>query len=325
MKNILLSLSIPTYSRADRLEECLESIKIQFDINPNLQDMLEIVISDNASTDHTSVIAEKYKHVFKNFSYVINESNVGFDRNVLNVVKHSSGVYCWYIADDDVVVNGAIDYVVEKLKTNEYDIITVESSPIVKENYYDREVFNNTDIFETRNCDDFYHGNESLGAVSNLIFNRELWLKCLDLNDYLEYWLYYEVVLKMFVATDKKMLNVLQKLVHTGQDCRWSENGAELTTFINSNLLLERLIQFGFNKKKITDILERNRKRLPMILLRAKGHGLRCNLKNLKNMYKKMGRVGIFYLTLATLIYFIPNQIIILVRDSKKHILRLVK
>ncbi len=321
MKNPLLTISIPTYNRAHYLEDCLNSINIQLDQHKELQDIVEVVISDNASTDSTKEVAEKYRDSFKNFVYIANEKNLGFDLNVFNVVKNSSGTYCWYLADDDVLVNGSIDYIVEKLKTEQYDVITMRSSPMTGDtNYKNRTVFNNKDILETEDADKFFHGNNNLGGVSNLLFNREAWMKSVDVENHLPYWLYNETVLKIFTVTDKKMLNVLQTLIYSGQDCRWSENGAELFTFINSNLMLERVSHLGFDKKRIDSILEKNRKLIPIILLRAKGHGLDCNFKNLNYIYKNLRKVGILYLSIATILYFIPNKIIIFVRDLRKKI-----
>ncbi len=318
MKTPLLTISIPTYNRAHYLEDCLNSINIQLDRHKELQDIVEVVISDNASTDSTKEVAEKYRDSFKNFVYIVNEKNLGFDLNIFNVVKNSSGVYCWYLADDDVLINGSIDYIIEKLQSNKYDVITMGSSPVTEADYRVRKTFNNNDIHETKNADEFFHGNHNLGGVSNLLFNRESWMKSVDVENHLPYWLYNETVLKIFTMTDKKMLNVLQTLIYTGQDCRWSENGAELFTFINSNLMLERVSHLGFDKKRIDSILEKNRKLIPIILLRAKGHGLDCNFKNLDYIYKNLSKVGILYLSIATILYFIPNKIIILIRDLRK-------
>lgn len=325
MKKPLLSISIPTYNRAHYLEDCLNSVKLQLDANKELQDLVEVVISDNASADNTEEVAKKYKHSFNHFTYVRNEKNVGFDLNIVNVITNATGMYCWYLADDDVLINGSIDYIVEKLKTHEYDVVTVGTHPVTGDDYRTRKVFNDTDIFVTTDGDDFFHGNNALGGVSNLIFNREQWMNCLTIDDYLTWWLYNETVVKIFLVTDKKMLNVLQTLAYTGQDCRWSENGAELTTFVNSNLMIERMIGFGFNKARINELLYRNRRLLPIMLLRAKGHGLKCNLENLTFMYKNLYEVGVPYLMLATVIYITPNAVVKIIRDTRKNILNLIE
>ena len=67
---MLLSVCIPTYNRAKNLENCLNSIKIASQkIHPSF---VEICISDNASTDETSRVVEKFKK-FLNMKYKKNK------------------------------------------------------------------------------------------------------------------------------------------------------------------------------------------------------------------------------------------------------------
>lgn len=320
MEKPLLSICIPTYNRAHYLKDCITSIEVQLRENPHLRPLVEVVISDNASTDTTKEVAQSFSSLFTHFVYTANEQNIGFDRNVYNVVSHAHGTYCWYLGDDDTLVNGSIDFVIKKLETNLYDLISVGSQSVGNTSYATKKEYNEKDLFETKDGNAFYHNNHNLGGFSTLIFNRDLWMKCVDLTDYLEYWLYSETPLKMFLRTDKKMLNILQTLIYTGQDCRWSENGAELTTFINSNLLLERMMYFGFKKEPIEKELSKNRKQILIILLRAKGHGLKINKKNLWFMLKNLKSLGVVHLSLLTIVFFIPNKLIVLIRDFKKKI-----
>ena len=324
MNTPLLSICIPTYNRAHYLDDCLNSLKVQLDANKDLATLIEIVVSDNASSDKTQEIVQKYKNYFSNFKSSVNEKNLGLDLNFLNVVKNANGTYCWYLADDDVIVNGGIDFVITILKKGDYDVVTVGSHPFTEKNYRRRETFTNEFNYETINGDDFFHKNKTVGGVSNLIFNRILWLECLS-DDFLPYWLYYETVLKMFTKTHKKMIDVPQTLVYTGQDCRWAENGSELITFVNSNVLLERMIRYGFDEDKINKAHKKNMKKIPIMLLRAKGHGLICNVKNLHFMRKNLRKVGFIYLTLATAIFFLPNFLVILARDAKKQLVKFLK
>lgn len=318
--NRVLSICIPTYNRANYLDNCLSSIKIQLSDNPVLNNFIEVVVSDNNSTDNTKDIIEKYKNYFINFKYLTNESNIGFDLNVLNVIKNANGKYCWYLGDDDTIINGGIEFIYNLLKDDNYDFIGVEATPHLLNDNKEKEKFINESVVEIKDFNSCYFDGYCQGGFSVLIFNRELWLKCLDIKNYLEHWLYYETVLKILALTKKNMLYVKQPVVVTGQDCRWSENGTELFTFINANILTEKMISFGFDKKMITNYITQNSKRIIIILLRAKGHGLKCDLKTLKFIYKNSKISGYFRLFLATMIYFIPNQIIIIIRDLKKYI-----
>ena len=93
----LLSICIPTYNRAASLDTCLASILSQTGDDP----MVEIVVCDNASTDLTQKIADKYGAAYKNLKYHRNDENIGPERNTLKAVGSSSGKYVMLHGDDD--------------------------------------------------------------------------------------------------------------------------------------------------------------------------------------------------------------------------------
>ena len=66
----LLSICIPTYNRAECLEDCLRSLERA---TQGLIDRVQIVISDNASTDHTPEVVQKWAAVLP-IRYIRNRS-----------------------------------------------------------------------------------------------------------------------------------------------------------------------------------------------------------------------------------------------------------
>ena len=82
------------------------------------------------------------------------------------------------------------------------------------------------------------------------------------------------------------------------------------------------MIDFGFDRKRIEKYLEGNRKQLPLILLRAKGHGLRVNRKNLSFLYKNTKNYSASSIIAATPLFFFPNSIVRIIRDLKKLVLK---
>ena len=100
--NVKLSLCIPTYNRAAYLAQTLESIVTQ------ATDQVEIVVSDNASTDDTKAVVRQYQQRCPRLTYFRQEQNVGADRNYLSVVAHATGEYCWLLGDDDLIEEQAI-------------------------------------------------------------------------------------------------------------------------------------------------------------------------------------------------------------------------
>jgi len=108
-KQPLISFCIPTYNRAPFLAETLKSILAQ--AGPDI----EIVISDNASTDGTEAIVADFKKNYSAVQYARNESNLGYDRNLLRAIGLARGEYIWLFGSDDLLKEGAIEAVREKI------------------------------------------------------------------------------------------------------------------------------------------------------------------------------------------------------------------
>jgi glycosyltransferase involved in cell wall biosynthesis len=92
-----LTIAIPTFNRAESLRLTLESVDLALKrINPNFQ--VEVLISDNASTDSTADVCLRYQH----FEYFQQPVNLGYDGNVAFLYEKASGEYLLLLSDDDV-------------------------------------------------------------------------------------------------------------------------------------------------------------------------------------------------------------------------------
>ena len=91
----LVSIGIPTYNRERLIGRAIESALNQD--YPNI----EIVISDNASTDATSEVCRRYAQEQPNVRYVRQPRNLGAIRNFDAVLRQSSGQFFMWLGDDD--------------------------------------------------------------------------------------------------------------------------------------------------------------------------------------------------------------------------------
>lgn len=107
----LLSLCIPTYNRAGMLKLMLDSLCAQA---AELDDDVEIVVSDNCSPDGTPQVIAAAARVYP-IAMFRNDCNVG-SRNFLVSVERASGEYAWVLGDDDLVLAGALRRVVTALR-----------------------------------------------------------------------------------------------------------------------------------------------------------------------------------------------------------------
>ena len=81
----MLSICIPTFNRCEILDNTLFSLFSNPDFDEN---QIEVIVSDNCSTDRTSEIVLKYPLVF----YYKNEENLG-DKNFWIVLTYATGKY----------------------------------------------------------------------------------------------------------------------------------------------------------------------------------------------------------------------------------------
>lgn len=95
MTTPLVSICVPTYNRATYLRESLESILNQ-DYHP-----LEILISDNASTDQTERICRDYAARDGRIRYIRHPRNRGVYGNHNFCIQESRGPFLCFFHDDD--------------------------------------------------------------------------------------------------------------------------------------------------------------------------------------------------------------------------------
>jgi abequosyltransferase len=122
--NQLLSIVIPTYNRAEFLDHCLK-----FHIPLAREHNIQLFISDNASTDNTSAISNKWKKEYTLLYYYRNESNVGPDQNFELALKYPQSKYIWLLGDTYKIPSDAIRHIIELLNAEkaEYDAIVVNA------------------------------------------------------------------------------------------------------------------------------------------------------------------------------------------------------
>ena len=122
----LLSICIPTYNRAELLRSALLSLMPQL---KELEGEVELVVSDNCSTDDTRQVVE-WARQFGPLRYHRNSENIGAIPNILALADRlAAGEYCWLLGDDEMLRPGAVAKVVEILKAHaELDYVYVNYS-----------------------------------------------------------------------------------------------------------------------------------------------------------------------------------------------------
>ncbi len=107
-----LSICIPTYNFGKFIGETLSSII------PQMDDSVEIVILDGASSDNTPEVVRGFQEKSDaQIRYIRRDENGGFDRDTDFSVRYAQGEYVFLLSSDDVLLPGSVVRILEELKT----------------------------------------------------------------------------------------------------------------------------------------------------------------------------------------------------------------
>jgi glycosyltransferase involved in cell wall biosynthesis len=93
----MVSIALPVYNGADTMVPVVEAVLAQ------THDHLELVISDNASTDGTQELARQFERDDLRVVYVRQPRNVGLLNNFVSAAENCTGTYVRWIGDDDSI------------------------------------------------------------------------------------------------------------------------------------------------------------------------------------------------------------------------------
>ena len=180
-----LSICIPTHNRQKYLRDTINSIAIA--VRDENYEKVEICISDNSSTDGTAELINEIRPRSPiKINYIIQEKNLGADRNYLSVVEMASGDYCWFLGSDDMMVGNAIEEILY-LFDRDPDIVIVEryNCDLLMSSrkhqkwlptQYEVECF---DISKSGDLLKYLNKCDALGGIfsylSSIIFKRKSW------------------------------------------------------------------------------------------------------------------------------------------------------
>lgn len=120
--NIILTIAIPTYNRANYLKENLDVLLPQCN---KFKDSVEVIISDNASKDETEAVVRGFiENSMYPVKYNRNIENKGIPANIEIVTGSSQGKYIFLMGDDDIMSYNFLDIIMPFLQSDvEYGII----------------------------------------------------------------------------------------------------------------------------------------------------------------------------------------------------------
>lgn len=174
----LLSICLPTYNRSNEAFKQLKYIVDEIN-NSSLSDLVEIIISDNNSSDehheffksHCEETISSYIDIRINYFY--QNQNLGLAGNLHFLAEKSCGKFVWFIADDDRLCVGAIGDVIRGLgSNNDTGLLFINHRAL---NSSGKVVFDRAFLPEHKTLFDvFLHSNTTLMFITACVYRREV-------------------------------------------------------------------------------------------------------------------------------------------------------
>jgi glycosyltransferase involved in cell wall biosynthesis len=108
----LVTIGIPTYNGGKRIHKALDSILEQD------YPALEIMVSNNASTDNTEEVCKQYQARDSRIQYVCQPANLGVVGNYMYLLNNARGKYFLWLCDDDEFETGVISRYVHFMESH---------------------------------------------------------------------------------------------------------------------------------------------------------------------------------------------------------------
>lgn len=127
----MLSILIPTYNRSNFLNKNLEQL-YEVIKRGNWEESIQLVISNNFSTDNTFEIIDKFKRQDSSISILSfnQERNIGLENNSLFVLQNASMPFVMFLGDDDYLSYSYLENVLDVIKNEDVNCIIPSYVPV---------------------------------------------------------------------------------------------------------------------------------------------------------------------------------------------------
>jgi len=266
-----LTIAIPTYNRHDVLKQNIDNIINNVICKSSIP--IELVISDNASTDNTKQICQEFQKKYDFIKYFRNEKNFGIDFNIMKAVQLSTGKYVHLLSDDDIIIadkylkmlnfltnDPEIDFLFlngrgfsfsnNKVKFNKNKLSDfMKNSRMFMENR--DELLGIHDTFHFKNKSLFIHFiGTYITLISCFLLKREIWNINKDKGRFIGTDIYLSYDLLHHISNSNKIMFYYEPVIGIRQ--HFTKGNYRVFYAFSKQLnilLLEEAVKIGFDKK----------------------------------------------------------------------------
>ena len=149
----LISIVMPIYNDALYIEVAIEAI-----LNQSYKN-LELIISDDVSSDNSYKICENYKNKDNRIKLYSNQTNLGPYRNWKNAISHVRGMYVMFTTGHDVWDSYILEKYINEIENHSDCALVYSPTTLIDQN---------GEIIKTRDIDKIFK-NENYGLFNAII------------------------------------------------------------------------------------------------------------------------------------------------------------
>lgn len=298
----LLTIAIPTYNRSDSLEQII------CQLSKEKNQSFRILISDDNSSDNTTVMVKKYQKIMSNLFYAKNKTNLGFSGNIIRIYELVKTQYLWFLSDDETVLAGAIDKILQALI--KYQPVVALFNHIWTDPYGRKLVYGvkKDSVYDDINKFTNYQLLMKTAFLSVLVVEKRLPLNILEKTDYKNN-IFFQVTLSLFLLSNKFRFCEIASSIVNRNTCY--KCGEFFKFFFIDNLEAVFLVNHKFDNKKFIS-LSKNQILPNLQLYLSQKLGLfkfynAPTKETIKRIIKYYGFASILILFFPILYYLIPT------------------
>lgn len=245
---MILTIGITSYNRIKELERCIRSIDTKY------TDDIEVLVSEDCSPLHLEIeqiVLRLNDELDFNIRFCSNIKNLGYDRNLGEIIKKAYGRFVLLMSDDDMFYPNQLNSFIDALRENQECGMLYSSFVYANTKKLDR-FYDSDKIIKPSFNNAGSHIYDSI-LFSGLIFNKE-YVKNISADRFLNY-NYYQVYLFLFTMSHYFCVYKKEPLVVCVND---GENAYGISESSGGNKLLA-------NRKSVISNLEFNKKLIAII------------------------------------------------------------
>jgi glycosyltransferase involved in cell wall biosynthesis len=263
--NKILSISIPTYNRKSNLNILLDFLLYELNRFDPQKELVEIVITDNASTDGTALLMKEYIQRDVRIKYFENDKNYGIDENIARAVENATGKYVHLMSDDDCIEPGFHEELTRFLNLNELNFLFLNAAikNLDGSINYKKKIINasklNKENFGYIDKNQFL---DELGVwitfISSFVVNRSAWLSIVNHRRFVGTDIYLSYVALNIVANDDGGYLYHPVAIHVRPHFSGSYRIYRAFTQEWRKLILHECVSLGFNRDLLRRVFEKS-------------------------------------------------------------------